>query len=235
MASACGLVGNSNPWDEVNTALDAMLGDLLTAGATALFVPNLPDIVSIAEFAGNAADSQSAHDITVAGDDGLKNRLIGLHHDYLMADIFYFDVYGLFNPMLNSPSTFGFTDVTSECRSATAFSKSACGNCHDNVDFARHAGGQTDEDYDILTDPVFTGASVSVRNAWTTSDYTNTGNEEDNASSVSASALTGSIPNGDGNFSTTQAAIDAGTVVETCNVCHGAGKVTDVTSVHNIP
>ncbi len=124
-----GLVGNSNPWDEVNAALDAMqgmLGDLLAAGATTLFVPNLPDIGSIPEFAGNAADSQSAHDITVAWNDGLKNRLIGLHDDYLMADIFYFDVYDLFNQMLSNPSTFGFTDVTSECRSATAFSESAC-------------------------------------------------------------------------------------------------------------
>ncbi len=38
-----------------------------------------------------------------------------------------------------------------------------------------------------------------------------------------------------GNFSTTQAAIDAGTVAETYNVCHGAGKVSDVTRVHDVP
>jgi hypothetical protein len=38
-----------------------------------------------------------------------------------------------------------------------------------------------------------------------------------------------------GSFSTTQAAIDNGTVVETCNVCHAPGKIADVTSVHDIP
>ena len=141
--------------------------------------------------------------------------------------------------------------------------QAACGSCHDDVDFATHAGGQPDdsncdschsqsgfagsiqssheqlsvaaskkfmaqilavdssmqgenpvvsfkvsnpqtgEDYDILTDPVFTGASVSVRTAWNTRDYTNTGNEEDDASSVSANALTGATANGDGSFSVT--------------------------------
>ena len=137
----------------------------------------------------------------------------------------------------------------------------ACGSCHDDVDFSRHAGGQPDDsncdschsaggvagsiqqsheiltvaaskrfmaevlsvdnsmqgenpvvsfkisnpetgqDYDILTDPVFSGASINVRTAWSTSDYTNTGNDSDNASSVSASALSGATANGDGSFS----------------------------------
>ena len=49
-----------------------------------------------------------------------------------------------------------------------------------------------------------TGASVSVRNARSTSDYTNTVDEEDIACSVSANALTGSSPNGDGSFSVTR-------------------------------
>lgn len=123
------LVGNSNPWNQVNTALDAMqgmLGDLLSAGATTLFVPNLPDIGSIPEFAGNAADSQSGHDITVAWNEGLKNRLISLHDEYVMADIFYFDVFGLFEELMENPAAYGFTDVTSECRSANLFGESAC-------------------------------------------------------------------------------------------------------------
>jgi OmcA/MtrC family decaheme c-type cytochrome len=37
-----------------------------------------------------------------------------------------------------------------------------------------------------------------------------------------------------GSFSTSQEAIDAGDVVETCNTCHGAGRDFDVTSVHNV-
>ncbi len=141
--------------------------------------------------------------------------------------------------------------------------QAACGSCHDDVDFSRHAGGQKDDsncdschstggiagsiqdshrilttlasadfmaeilavdntgqgemptvnfrisnpqtgdDYDILTDPVFNGASINVRTAWSTTDYTNTGNEADNASSVSASALSTAVPNGDGSFRVT--------------------------------
>jgi OmcA/MtrC family decaheme c-type cytochrome len=65
----------------------------------------------------------------------------------------------------------------------------------------RISNPKTGEDYDILTDPVFSGASISVRTAWNTTDYTNTGNEQEDASSVSASALTTAVPNGDGSFS----------------------------------
>ncbi len=141
--------------------------------------------------------------------------------------------------------------------------QAACGSCHDDVDFSRHAGGQPDDsncdschstggiagsiedshriltteasaafmaeilsvdntgqgetptvsfrisnpetgdDYDILTDPVFSGASINVRTAWSTTDFTNTGNGDDNASSVSASALSTAVPNGDGSFRVT--------------------------------
>jgi OmcA/MtrC family decaheme c-type cytochrome len=141
--------------------------------------------------------------------------------------------------------------------------QAACGSCHDDVNFARHRGGQPDDskcdschstggaagsianshriltveasakfearilainssmqgekpvvsfkisnpqtgdDYDIKTDPVFTGASLSVRTAWNTTDYTNTGNGANNASSISVNALTQSVANGDGSFNVT--------------------------------
>jgi len=67
----------------------------------------------------------------------------------------------------------------------------------------RISNAQTGEDYDILSDPVFTGASINVRTAWSTTDYTNTGNGQDNASSVSISALSNAVPNGDGSFRVT--------------------------------
>jgi OmcA/MtrC family decaheme c-type cytochrome len=38
-----------------------------------------------------------------------------------------------------------------------------------------------------------------------------------------------------GSFSTTQGAIDSGAVVETCNTCHGEGRISSVTEVHDIP
>ncbi|MCB1703681.1 MAG: OmcA/MtrC family decaheme c-type cytochrome [Halioglobus sp.] len=141
--------------------------------------------------------------------------------------------------------------------------QAACGSCHDDVNFSRHAGGQPDDsncdschsaggiagsiedshriltveasarfqaeilsvdnsgqgeaptvsfrisnpetgdDYDILTDPVFSGASISVRAAWNTTDFTNTGNGADNANSISANALSSAVPNGDGSFRVT--------------------------------
>ncbi len=62
---------------------------------------------------------------------------------------------------------------------------------------------QTGEDYDILTDPVFTGASLNVRMAWNTRDYTNTGNGAEDASSVAANALKEAVPNGDGSYNIT--------------------------------
>ncbi|MCB1688437.1 MAG: OmcA/MtrC family decaheme c-type cytochrome [Halioglobus sp.] len=67
----------------------------------------------------------------------------------------------------------------------------------------RISNPQTGDDYDILTDPVFSGASINVRTAWNTTDFTNTGNGEDNANSVAASALSTAVPNGDGSFRVT--------------------------------
>ncbi|MEZ5503297.1 MAG: OmcA/MtrC family decaheme c-type cytochrome [Halioglobus sp.] len=155
---------------------------------------------------------------------------------------------------------YGLTETSQGDNWSLYASQAACGSCHDDLDFATHAGGQTDDsncdschsqggiagsiqnshrileveasqkfmaqiekveqsmegekplitfrisnpetgdDYDILTDPVFTGASLSVRTAWNTTDYTNSGNGADDASSVAANALTSSIPNGDGSF-----------------------------------
>jgi OmcA/MtrC family decaheme c-type cytochrome len=37
-----------------------------------------------------------------------------------------------------------------------------------------------------------------------------------------------------GSFSTTQAAIDNGTVTETCNVCHAPGRISDVSVAHGL-
>lgn len=143
--------------------------------------------------------------------------------------------------------------------------QAACGSCHDDVDFATHAGGQTDDSncaschatggiagsiqdshrmltseasqrfaasilsvtntspgefprvqykvfdptngdqpYDLQSDPVWTsvanGASrLAIDLAWNTSDYTNSGNDLENASAVSLDALTGT-PVGDGSY-----------------------------------
>ena len=64
-----------------------------------------------------------------------------------------------------------------------------------------------DMPYDLATDPVWTqvatGASrLAIDLAWPTTDYTNTGNEQDNASAVSLDALAGT-PVGDGSYTVT--------------------------------
>lgn len=140
--------------------------------------------------------------------------------------------------------------------------RAACGSCHDDLDFANHKGGQTDdskcaschsldgifesvedshrmlvaesmddfeakvlsvrnsapgqipvvtfkvtntstgEAYDIFNDPVWTqsDSALNIKVGWDTGDYTNTGNEGDNASTISSNALTDAIDNGDGSY-----------------------------------
>ncbi|MEH6584065.1 MAG: OmcA/MtrC family decaheme c-type cytochrome [Halioglobus sp.] len=60
----------------------------------------------------------------------------------------------------------------------------------------------TGEAYDIFNDPVWTQAasSLNIKVSWDTGDYTNTGNGEDNSSSISSSALADAIDNGDGSY-----------------------------------
>lgn len=64
---------------------------------------------------------------------------------------------------------------------------------------------QTEEDYDIQNDPEFTGdgARLAVGVSWSTSDYTNVGNQGNNASQVQADAIASATSNGDGSFSVT--------------------------------
>lgn len=115
-----GLVGESNTQSAIDTALDSlagMLGNLLNNGVTNLLVPNLPDIGAIPEFAGNAANSAQASDLTNAWNAGLAQRLDTLYQTHQSAKIYHFDVHSLFQQMMSTPANFGFTDVTNQCRS----------------------------------------------------------------------------------------------------------------------
>jgi len=60
----------------------------------------------------------------------------------------------------------------------------------------------TGEDYDIFNDPVWTqsNSSLNIKLGWDTGDFTNTGNQEDDASTISANALTDAMDNGDGSY-----------------------------------
>lgn len=138
----------------------------------------------------------------------------------------------------------------------------ACGSCHDNVDFATHNGGQTDNSncischsaggvagsiasvhenkllegtraiavkidsvtntapgdfpqvtfsitnpldnnkpYDIKTDPLWTGGTLRLRLAWSTTDYTNPGYSEPMPDATDA--LTNAVANANGTYTLT--------------------------------
>jgi OmcA/MtrC family decaheme c-type cytochrome len=65
---------------------------------------------------------------------------------------------------------------------------------------------QGDQPYDILNDPQWTdgfNSRLAVTLSWSTTDYSNTGNEGSNASSLSIDALTEAVANGDGTFRVT--------------------------------
>ncbi|WP_290577744.1 OmcA/MtrC family decaheme c-type cytochrome [Ketobacter sp.] len=64
---------------------------------------------------------------------------------------------------------------------------------------------QGDAPYHIQTDPPFTqsGASLSLKLAWSTTDYTNTGSGSGVASTLSVNGLSSAVANGDGSFSVT--------------------------------
>ncbi len=104
----------------IDEALDSMMAGLnieLTNGVTNLLVPNLPDIGVIPEFAGDASQSAEGTALTDLWNVGLEQRLTTLNNNNPNANIYHFDVNSLFGQMIADPSVFGFTDVTSECRS----------------------------------------------------------------------------------------------------------------------
>lgn len=116
------LVGESNTQSAIDTALDGvaqMLDQLLGNGVDHLLIPNLPDIGSIPEFAGNAGESAHASQLTNAWNTGLAQRLDNLSNTYSSASIYEFDVFSLFQDMMTSPASYGMSNVVDQCRSVS--------------------------------------------------------------------------------------------------------------------
>ncbi len=126
------LVGNASPQAGVQTALSSLNGvltGLLDAGARTLLVPSLPDLGRIPENR-NTVNAASASFVSGLWNDGLFSVLSGLAGQYASASIYYLDVFGIFNSVLDNPSSFGFTNTTGQCRSVTnfGFTKTSCAN-----------------------------------------------------------------------------------------------------------
>jgi phospholipase/lecithinase/hemolysin len=114
------LVGNASPLAAIDSALDQLtgvIGNLISSGASTLLVPNLPDLGRIPEFA-SSANAASASAVTNSWNSGLLSRMSNLAA-MTSANIFFLDVFSLFDDLLSSPATFGFSNTTDECRSVT--------------------------------------------------------------------------------------------------------------------
>lgn len=114
------LVGNANPLDEIDQQLDAlfgMLNGLLDSGVSQILVPNLPDLGFIPENRGTG-DQASASAVTQAWNDSLLARLFDLNNS-TSADIYFLDVFSLFENLIANPASEGFTNTTDECRSVS--------------------------------------------------------------------------------------------------------------------
>jgi phospholipase/lecithinase/hemolysin len=90
------------------TNIDGLVAALQTEGATNILVPNLPNLGLTPEFNGDAAAIaySSTFDLALAVT--------------LPSGATLFDTNALFNEILASPNTYGFTNTTTPCTSASA-------------------------------------------------------------------------------------------------------------------
>lgn len=117
------LVGNASPQAGVASSINALAGvltGLVNAGAQTLLVPNLPDLGRIPENLGNAANSASASFVTGLWNTSLLDMLTQLT-TATGVSVYYLDIFGIFNQVLDTPGAFGFTNTTGQCRSVTNF------------------------------------------------------------------------------------------------------------------
>jgi len=123
------LVGNPDPLDIIDQQLDALFGTfgrLLDSGVTRLLVPNLPNLGVIPENLGTS-NQTSATSVTQAWNDNLLTRLFDLNES-TSADIFFLDVFSIFDNILADPASEGFANTTGQCRSTNFFGESECNN-----------------------------------------------------------------------------------------------------------
>ncbi len=109
-------------------ALEGMLSELIASGVSSLLVPNLPDIGQIPEFAGTT-ESAMASAATLVWNSALEAMLTSLAGSS-DAEIYYFDVFDVFNQLLTDPEAFGIYNTTDQCRSLgfLALSEIECAN-----------------------------------------------------------------------------------------------------------
>lgn len=125
------LVGNANPLAGINSsisALQGMVSGLIGQGATSFLMPNLPDLGKIPENR-NTANQASATSVSMMWNAALLDMMFGFAGQ---ADIYFLDVFSIFNDVLDNPSTYGFTNTTGQCRSLgfLGFTENSCANAN---------------------------------------------------------------------------------------------------------
>jgi phospholipase/lecithinase/hemolysin len=125
------LVGNANPLPGVNSsigALQSVLTGLISSGANSFLIPNLPDLGLIPENR-NTGNQASASSATQLWNTELLNMVMDLTDQ---ASFYFLDVYSVFNDVLTTPSTYGITNTTGQCRSLVfgGFGERSCANAN---------------------------------------------------------------------------------------------------------
>jgi phospholipase/lecithinase/hemolysin len=125
------LVGNASPLTGIGSSiagLQGMIAGLIGQGATSFLVPNLPDLGKIPENRGTSR-AASATTVSMLWNDALLDMLMGFSNQ---ADIYFLDVFSVFNDVLDNPGSFGFTNTTGQCRSLgfLGLTENSCANAN---------------------------------------------------------------------------------------------------------
>ncbi|NNF59752.1 MAG: phospholipase [Gammaproteobacteria bacterium] len=123
----------TNDADTANTATDiaSIVSNLIAAGATNFLIPNLPNIGLTPESLGPGdgapgGDAATMTALTLAHNNALADQVAALAAANPTLNIQLFDVFSIFNGMIDNPESFGFSNVDTRCYDEDA--GTVCGN-----------------------------------------------------------------------------------------------------------
>jgi thermolabile hemolysin len=120
--------GITNPAIPVGN-LFAEINTLIGRGARNIVVPNLPNLGALPSTRNLGATTIGLNNLTAAHNAGLATTIANLGLANPTVNLNLLDVNGLFNRVVTNPGSFGFTDVTTQCITATT----VCANPNANL------------------------------------------------------------------------------------------------------
>ncbi len=109
--------------------LTVEINTLISRGATNILVPNLSNLGALPSTRNLGATAIGLSNLTAAHNAGLAATIANLNLTRPDVNLNLLDVNGLFNRIVANPSSFGFTDVTSQCITTTT----VCANPNANL------------------------------------------------------------------------------------------------------